>query len=107
MRKWQSHKIVEAESITHIGPDYVNVSAHDGNDSWIGIKAPENFFFLGTPEIGDYVIRLEDDYLMWLPKKLFEGDYSEVRPDGLKREPSSIIPGSKTYMSSKEGEAAS
>jgi len=49
MPKWRSHKIVET--------------------------AP---FARGRPSDGDYLVRYEDGYLSWSPKKAFENGYTKV-----------------------------
>lgn len=85
MRRWQSHKIVEADEIT----DIVNTMATKAivTEGASAMEAerhevPDNFFGRGTPQIGDYLVRYdggqETEYLSWSPKAAFESGYSLV-----------------------------
>jgi hypothetical protein len=89
MRKFRSHKIVEAAEISgYQAIDYargsrpvgdkstVTVREADGSD--FAVQVPENFFARGKPEIGDYFVRYDDGYVSWSPKKAFEGGYTAV-----------------------------
>lgn len=80
MRKWKSHKIVEAEPIASMGPDRMNdptkytlilASAET-------VKVDPSVFRRGFPVIGDYLVRYPDGYLSWSLKKAFEEGYTEV-----------------------------
>jgi hypothetical protein len=78
MRKWQSHKIVEADPIT----DIINtMSVKAVVTMGLGLQAerhnvPDNFFARGTPQINDYLVCYDDGYLSWSPKKAFEEGYT-------------------------------
>lgn len=81
MRRWQSHKIVEADDIT----DIVNTMATKAvvTEGASAMEAerhevPDNFFARGTPQIGDYLVRYEDGYLSWSPKAAFESGYTLI-----------------------------
>lgn len=83
MRRWQSHKIVEAEPITSFADTITNKSVTAGE----GINAyrhevPENFFGRGKPEIGDYLVRYDTgkdtEYLSWSPRQAFEEGYTLI-----------------------------
>lgn len=76
MRKWQSHKIVEAEPIVGIGPHSAAVANGES------IPLPDNFTARGTPEAGDYLVRYDDGYLSWSPKKVFEEGYHSIQVPG-------------------------
>ncbi len=78
MRKWQSHKIVEAEQIKSMGPDRMANPSY----FWIVLEGGEKLddvspdvFKRGYPVLGDYLVRYEDGYLSWSPKKAFEAGY--------------------------------
>lgn len=80
MRRWQSHKIVEAEICMGWSIPQKTVTIVGGEI----ISVPENFFARGTPQIGptegDYLVRYsggtEDESLSWSPKKVFEEGYT-------------------------------
>ncbi len=80
MRKWKSHKIVEAEPITVVADTitYKGVTTGEGLNAYRH-EVPENFFARGRPEIGDYLVRYEDGYLSWSPKAVFEDGYRLVQ----------------------------
>lgn len=89
MKKYRSHKVVEAAPIlamSHLvgGPDRVVVEGDrrvvDGRTEAMGeeIAVPKGFFARGTPAIGDYLVRYEDGYLSWSPKKAFEDGHSAI-----------------------------
>ncbi len=74
MRKYQSHKVVEAAIIeswvqTEAGP--IQVKTDQG--TWL---AKFNIFARGNPQVGDYLVRYEDGYLSWSPAKAFEEGYT-------------------------------
>lgn len=80
MRKWQSHKIVEAEPFDSFIPGRGDDSGKPGQrallESGEEILLPDNFGARGEPEEGDYVVRYEDGYISWSPKEAFESGYS-------------------------------
>lgn len=87
MRRWKCHKIVEAETIRDIEPGWVDgggpgsrIYLNDGSVMCVG----ETFFARGaTADHGDYLVRYEDGYLSWSPKKVFEDCYYEMDERGL------------------------
>lgn len=79
MRKWQSHKVVEADIILGMrmdGPPMVKVKYGEHYEE---IIVPSNFFSRGSPRIGDYFVRYEDGYVSWSPAKAFEEGYMEIK----------------------------
>jgi len=84
MRKFRSHKIVEAESISE-----VKFEAAQAPNSYLVLASGQevhpslDFFARGRPQVGDYLVRYEDGYLSWSPKKAFEEGYTEVEPTTL------------------------
>lgn len=82
LRKYRSHKLVDAapilawfdpNAITAQGP---NVTVGSNPDNVETINVPKDFFARGAPTIGDYLVRYEDGYLSWSPKKAFEDGYT-------------------------------
>jgi hypothetical protein len=85
MRKWRSHKVVEAEEIAAVEIDRGNIKAAGGRIAVRGgevIHVPGGFFARNTPTEGDFLVRYPDGYLSWSPRRQFEEGYSEVGPDG-------------------------
>jgi hypothetical protein len=69
MRRYRSHKVVEAGVVQHIDVGSVTV------DDEV-IPVPAGIFARGTPSIGeDYLVRYEDGYVSWSPKAAFEAGY--------------------------------
>ena len=70
MRRYRSHKVVEAGVVQHIDVGSVTV------DDEV-IPVPAGIFARGTPSIGeDYLVRYEDGYVSWSPKAAFETGYA-------------------------------
>lgn len=82
MRKYQSHKVVEAEPITAYQNTITvkTVTTGDGVEAYTH-EVPENFFARGVPEVGDYLVRCDDWYVALWPKFMFEKSHTLV-PDG-------------------------
>lgn len=81
MKKYQSHKIVEAAVI--VGYDNAGTNKHTFG-VWINpghkwMEVPKDFFARGMPNMGDYLVRYEEGYLSWSPKAVFEAGYSEIK----------------------------
>lgn len=76
MRKWKSHKIVEAEKIEWIEGEKVCTS--DGET----MDVEPVVFARGRPEPGDYMVRYEDGYLSWSPVKAFEDGHAMIESHG-------------------------
>lgn len=73
MKKYQSHKIVEAGEISHFNGLHVHLV---GGET---VRVPDNFYARGFPASGDYLVRYEPDgYLSWSPKGAFEAGYKAV-----------------------------
>ena len=89
-KKYRSHKIVEAAVIAGIASTgakrRTEVNATKGlNTVRIEgevVEVDPKFFGRGFPEPGDYLVRYEDGYLSWSPKKAFEEGYTEF-PDSV------------------------
>jgi hypothetical protein len=82
MRKWQSHKVVEAEVIERVEIDGTDHRISTGRIRVEGgetIEAPRGFFARNKPMPGDYLVRYADGYLSWSPKSAFEDGYTEVK----------------------------
>lgn len=90
MKKYQSHKIVEAALIAAAdfradGSGRV-VIVGDGDTASRTFDVPPGFKRPNTnPKMsvdgGDYLVRYEDGYLSWSPKAIFEAGYSEIKPE--------------------------
>ena len=86
MRRWRSHKIVEAEVI-----DRVEINTSDRRTSGGSIEVrdgetvvvPRGFFARNKPLPGDYLVRYGNGYLSWSPHAAFEDGYTEVEPTAL------------------------
>lgn len=82
LRKFRSHKIVEAEAIYSTMPPghvpYVTVAHSPPYAGLERVPVPAAFFARGTPMPGDYLVRYSDGYLSWSPKKAFEEGYTEI-----------------------------
>lgn len=73
MRKFRSHKLVEAGIITSFDATMFHVFVDAGEM----ITVPSSFFARGEPIPGDFLVRYADGYLSWSPKKAFKEGYSE------------------------------
>lgn len=90
MKKYRSHKIVEAAKIWQIIMSGENgalppsikapVICYENPDRTVGpyVEVEESFFARGTPAIGDYLVRYDDGYLSWSPRDKFEAGYTEI-----------------------------
>lgn len=83
MKAYKSHKIVSAAKI-------ISVEKAPGlNDSPITVVFTEDgqfwkdqaVFARGVPEVGDYIVRYDDNYVSWSPAKAFEEGYKEHHGD--------------------------
>lgn len=81
MKKYRSHKVVEAAVIRSYNastdPSIVVDDATPGT-GFEAVSVPGDFFSRGRPEVGDYLVRYADGYLSWSPKKAFEEGYTLV-----------------------------
>lgn len=75
MRKFQSHKVVEAEQISEITGNG-RIILVDGES----IPTPADLFARYHPSAGDYLIRYDGGYLSVSPRAAFEDGYTEVKP---------------------------
>jgi hypothetical protein len=89
MKKYQSHKIVEAAPIYGTDPSTSTVVISEaGHPRW-EVEVPKDFFARGVPGIGDYLVRYQPDgYLSWSPKAVFEAGYSAI--DGTALAPAAL-----------------
>lgn len=80
MKKYQSHKIVQAAEIEGIfsctGGFEVIVKSHPGNSETYHVN--EQFFSRWKASTGDYLVVYEDGYMSWSPKTVFEEGYTEI-----------------------------
>lgn len=86
MKKFVSHKVVEASKITaeettqHA--DKINLTLEDGTvegvfTEWFKIHTKDGEHSL----VGGYLVKYADNYTSWSPAEAFEGGYTEV-PEG-------------------------
>jgi hypothetical protein len=80
MRRYQSHKIVEAALIVDIGePKHPGESYPVATDDGETMDVPASVFARGRASIGDYMVRYAPDgYLSWSPAKAFEDGYTLI-----------------------------
>lgn len=93
MRKYRSHKVVEASEISAIDKgterthgDVVNygITTVSGEN----FEVPASFYARGMPKGRSYLVRYEDGYLSWSPAKAFEDGYTLVAdPDSENTQP--------------------
>lgn len=80
MRKYKCHKIVEADQIIQISQSENKVWLKgDSMDTSTGV--PQDFFARGVPNIGDYFVVYENNYVSWSPKKVFEDGYTQIQEE--------------------------
>ena len=87
MKKYQSHKVVEAAQISAASfkedgsGRVVIVGGGETNDRTFdvpaGFKRPNTTPAM-SPDGGDYLVRYEDGYLSWSPKAVFEAGYTAL-----------------------------
>jgi hypothetical protein len=82
MKRYRSHKLVEAGVIVERQPGRVRVAdpmgpgspPFPGEGEWIDV--PDGIFVRGDPVEGvDYLVRYIDGYISWSPKAAFEAGY--------------------------------
>jgi hypothetical protein len=81
MRKYRSHKIVEAGRIISIKPnvgyDDMHIRVDVGGGIAENMVVLNEVFSRGIPDVGDYMVRYAPDgYLSWSPAKVFEDGYA-------------------------------
>lgn len=77
MKKYQSHKVVEAAQIVMHTDGRVVVSDGPGHEEVVIV--PADFGARGEPSNGDYLVRYQPDgYLSWSPRAVFEAGYKLV-----------------------------
>lgn len=83
MRAYKSHKIVTATKILSVekapglNDGTITVVHTDDGQAW----KDQAIFARGVPEIGDYIVRYDDNYISWSPAKAFEEGYKEHHGD--------------------------
>lgn len=77
MKKYQSHKVVEAAVILSLGADFVVVKKEGAEDGfkYEGIQAQ---IAKHAPEEGWYLVKYADGYVSFSPPEAFTEGYSEV-----------------------------
>jgi len=81
MRKYRSHKIVEAAPVRQLDPSNMPpmwIDVGGGGGEVERIQVPLSFSARGVSMPGDYLVRYEDGYLSWSPKKAFEEGYDPI-----------------------------
>jgi hypothetical protein len=87
MKRWKSHKQVEAGIIAELGSGRVLVESPGAPGSadppapvgheWVDV--PDDIFARGTPIEGvDWLVRYADGYISWSPAAAFEEGYDAV-----------------------------
>ena len=76
MKKYQSHKTVEAAKIkaAEYGNEKIRLALDDGTVEVV----PRADRFKPTEEDLGYLVRYSDGYLSWSPTKAFEEGYTEI-----------------------------
>ena len=77
LRKYKSHKIVEAGRIVRIDKNLRNAATLT-LDSGDKVEVGTSYAAKHNPQIGGYYIRYADGYESWLPAKSFEEGYTEL-----------------------------
>jgi hypothetical protein len=74
VKRYQSHKIVEAGQVADLEdvPTGFIVHLADGEK----VPCSRGVFWRGFPVKGDYLVRYEDGYISWSPRHVFEAGYS-------------------------------
>lgn len=85
MRKWKSHKIVEAESIQAVREEFVGAILELPDDETFEVS--DSVYrrikdMSGGNLIGGYIVVYENDYISWSPPGAFIDGYTEVETDG-------------------------
>lgn len=83
MRRYQSHKVVEAGVVIRCAPNEA------GNQWLVSVEGSPDPFILPASRfegqspldlIGGYLVRYHDGYISWSPRKAFEGGYQLLTP---------------------------
>lgn len=74
MKKYRSHKIVEAAQISEARPATFLILTTEGDT----VAVPSDFFSRGIPQPSDYLVKYDPEYLSWSPKAVFEKGYSPL-----------------------------
>lgn len=85
MRKYRSHKVVEAAEVRRV----THASIITTDDAAIDITSLGN---KGLPAPGDFVVRYEDGHLSWSPRKAFLDGYSPIDHSGADYQPETPQP---------------
>ncbi len=79
MKKYKSHKIVEAAKIEKISGDYGTV--HGATLHFVGggaLLVSRAYLNKHEPNVGGYYVRYPDGYASWSPADAFEAGYTEI-----------------------------
>jgi len=83
MKRYRSHKVVEAAPILRASTFDNTVTIKDDASNDHTIIMPIGFFARGEPQPGDYLVRYQlqgylsqSPYLSWSPKAVFEDGYT-------------------------------
>lgn len=82
MKKYRSHKLVEAgkiKAIEELGDDGLGTTETCLllDDGW-HVAVSDAYMAKHNPQIGGYYVRYADGYESWSPAKAFEEGYAEV-----------------------------
>lgn len=81
MKRYISHKIVEAAQIVLIGPSLQYPDGHSlGLDDQTTAHYDGSMFVRYKPVVGDYLVRYTDGYESISPKQAFEEGYTLYQP---------------------------
>jgi len=84
MRKYRSHKVVEAAEVTAVSDGNIVTKDDVFTESQLGNK--------GCPAVGDFIVRYEDGHLSWSPRKAFLDGYSPIDDSGADYQPAQVHP---------------
>ena len=78
MKKYRSHKVVEAAKIRFVQPISDREGARLGFDDLPDILVSPEYVAKHDPKVGGYYVKYPDGYESWSPAEAFEEGYTEV-----------------------------
>lgn len=91
MRKYRSHKVVEAAEVTAIG-DIDNSTEKRIDTGGTHVFLSGELGNKGCPAVGDFVVRYPDGHVSWSPRKAFLDGYSPIDDTGADYQPEQVHP---------------
>lgn len=76
MRRYQSHKVVEAFQIIEIVQDITQQTVLKGVEDTVYVD--DEYMDKHQPKVGGYFVLYADGYESWSPAEAFESGYTEV-----------------------------